>query len=70
MPSHRPLYRIDINKNNPPINTTTGTQNCTSVKTQINNPRSLSIARLSQPQNAARENTTSCETPVHQPKVS
>jgi hypothetical protein len=46
---HRQPYRITTNKTNPATNTTTGTQNCTSVKTLTKKLRSLSIANLFHP---------------------
>jgi hypothetical protein len=52
-----PPYRIAPNKTNPATNTTTGTQNCTSVKMQIHNPRSFPIVHFLKI--AAREDTTS-----------
>jgi hypothetical protein len=48
-------HRIISNNTNPATNTTTGTQNCTSVITQLNIPR-FSATKTSA--NAAQENTT------------
>jgi hypothetical protein len=68
-----PPHRIISNKTNPATNTATGTQNCTSVITQLNIPR-FSATKTSA--NAAQENTTAPRNQVplasrnHQTKVS
>jgi hypothetical protein len=66
-------HRIISNNTNPATNTTTGTQNCTSVITQLNIPR-FSGTKTSA--NAAQENTTAprnqvpSASPNHQIRVS